>query len=102
MAHSLADRITRAPRAARPRRTLAEIAARFGDLPGPARELLEGTAGCSPFLAGLILREADWLRAALDRPPEASFADDPRRDAGRTAPPRSPTACASPAAAPRC
>ena len=73
MAHSLADRITRAP-VPYDGAHLGEIAARFGDLPGPARELLEGTAGCSPFLAGLILREADWLRAALDRPPEASFA----------------------------
>ena len=71
---SLADRITRAP-VPHDRAHLAEIAARFADLPGPARELLEGSAGCSPFLAGLILREADWLRATLDRRPEAGLED---------------------------
>src|SRR5690606_24512150 len=41
---------------------------------GPARALVEGTAGCSTFLAGLIEREADWLRAALDTPPEDTLA----------------------------
>ncbi|HRO12318.1 MAG TPA: bifunctional [glutamine synthetase] adenylyltransferase/[glutamine synthetase]-adenylyl-L-tyrosine phosphorylase, partial [Amaricoccus sp.] len=53
---------------------VTEIAARFGDLPGPARALVEGTAGCSTFLAGLIEREADWLRAALDTPLEDTLA----------------------------
>ena len=28
-------------------------------------DLIRGTAGCSPYLAGLILREADWLAEAL-------------------------------------
>ncbi|RCW84808.1 glutamine-synthetase adenylyltransferase [Paracoccus lutimaris] len=28
-------------------------------------DLIRGTAGCSPYLAGLILREADWLGEAL-------------------------------------
>lgn len=73
MTDSLADRITRAPRpydAAQ----LPEIAARFGDLAGPARALLEGAAGCSGFLAGLIGREADWLREALATPPGETLA----------------------------
>ncbi len=30
--------------------------------------LLRGTAGCSPYLAGLIRSEADWLVAAFDDP----------------------------------
>jgi glutamate-ammonia-ligase adenylyltransferase len=72
-AGSLASRIVRVPRPHD--RTLADdVAAAFSDLPAPARELLEGAAGCSTFLAGLIEREADWLRAALAEPPEAVFA----------------------------
>ncbi len=70
---ALADRITRAPRPHDPAQA-SEIASRFADLAPSARTLLEGTAGCSGFLAGLIHREADWLRAALTEPPEASFA----------------------------
>ncbi len=73
MGRALADRITRAPRP-HDAAQLADIAERFGDLEGPARSLLEGTAGCSSFLAGLIRREADWLRQALAEPPEATFA----------------------------
>ena len=38
---------------------------RFADLPAPQRDLLAGTAGCSPYLAGLMEREANWLRPAL-------------------------------------
>ncbi len=40
----------------------------------PVRALLTGAAGCSTYLAGLMEREADWLRAALATPPEASLA----------------------------
>ncbi|SHI36080.1 glutamine-synthetase adenylyltransferase [Wenxinia saemankumensis] len=32
------------------------------------RDLIAGTAGCSPYLAGLIAREAEWLGPALDDP----------------------------------
>ncbi|WCR11726.1 bifunctional [glutamine synthetase] adenylyltransferase/[glutamine synthetase]-adenylyl-L-tyrosine phosphorylase [Paracoccus stylophorae] len=43
------------------------IARRFSDLPQPLTDLLSGTAGSSPYLAGLIESEADWLRSgALD------------------------------------
>ena len=51
----------------------ADIAARFADLAPEARGLLEGTAGCSPFLKSLMEREADWLREALSGTPEAAF-----------------------------
>lgn len=34
----------------------------FGDLPKPLATLLETTAGCSPYLAGLMRREADWIK----------------------------------------
>ena len=73
MAAALADLICRAPRPRDPARG-AEIAAPFSDLPGPARELLLGTGGCSGYLGGLIEREADWLRAAMAEPPEEAFA----------------------------
>ncbi len=72
-AGALADRIVRAPRPHDPA-LLGDVAASFGGVTGPARELLEGTAGCSTFLANLMQREAEWLRAALAEPPEASFA----------------------------
>ena len=74
VAAALADRIVRAPRphdagpAARDRRRSSPTS------PAPARELLAGAAGCSTILAGLMRREADWLRAALAEPPEAAMA----------------------------
>ena len=73
MAASLADRITRTPEPY-DRGQVGAVAEAFGDLEGPPRALLEGTAGCSGFLAGLIEREADWLREALATPPEDTFA----------------------------
>jgi glutamate-ammonia-ligase adenylyltransferase len=73
MPATLADRIVRAPRP-HDRAALADIAARFAAQPPPVRALLEGAAGCSGFLAGLIAREADWLEQALAAPPEATLA----------------------------
>ncbi len=35
--------------------------------------LIQGAAGCSPYLKSLILRERDWLLPALEAPPEESF-----------------------------
>jgi [glutamine synthetase] adenylyltransferase / [glutamine synthetase]-adenylyl-L-tyrosine phosphorylase len=67
-----AQRLTRAP-LAHDRDAGAEIAARFDDQPPELRELLAGTAGCSPFLKALIEAEADWLRAALADAPEAAL-----------------------------
>lgn len=71
---SLAARISRAPRpydAA----AGARAAAAFADLEPAVRELLAGTAGCSGFLAGLLEKEADWLRQAIGRAPEAVLAE---------------------------
>lgn len=71
---SFASRLIRCPiahdsaRADEPRR-------RFGALPPELRDMLAGTAGCSPYLAGLMLREADWIEAALSIPPEAALDD---------------------------
>jgi glutamate-ammonia-ligase adenylyltransferase len=49
----------------------------MSDLPAFAPEvagLLHGTAGCSPYLAGLMQSEADWLGAAFDDPEAAVVA----------------------------
>jgi len=70
VSNTLQSRLTRAPRPVdRPR--AAEVAARFAPSATPLGDLIEGTAGCSPYLHGLILREADWLTAALDRDSDA-------------------------------
>ena len=67
---TLAARITRTPRAFAP----AAAADLRADLPGFApqvMDLLAATAACSPYLRGLMLREADWLRAAVEAPEAA-------------------------------
>ncbi|MGB0506911.1 MAG: bifunctional [glutamine synthetase] adenylyltransferase/[glutamine synthetase]-adenylyl-L-tyrosine phosphorylase [Pikeienuella sp.] len=40
---------------------------------GPVADLLRGAAGSSPYLSGLIKREAEWLTAALTEDPDVSF-----------------------------
>jgi len=48
----------------------ADTAALFGDLPSELRDLINGTAGCSPYLRTGIEREVAWLTEALDGRPE--------------------------------
>ncbi len=67
---SFASRVTRCPRA-RDSDRAGEITAQFQDVAPEVREVLAGTAGCSPFLYGLMLQEADWLSPALAEPPNA-------------------------------
>ena len=50
-----------------------DCARAFADLPAPLRDLLGATASCSPYLKGLMGREADWLRQALSEAPEAAL-----------------------------
>ena len=69
-----ASRLTRAPLAHDPAAG-AEIDTLFADLAPELRALLAGTAGCSPFLKGLMTREEAWLRAALATAPETALAD---------------------------
>jgi [glutamine synthetase] adenylyltransferase / [glutamine synthetase]-adenylyl-L-tyrosine phosphorylase len=67
---TLAARITRTPIPFDP----AAAADLRADLPGFAPEvmdLLSATAACSPYLRGLMLREADWLREAVEAPEAA-------------------------------
>ena len=67
---SFADQITRTPAVFDKDRA---VDARIDGVSGPVAELLEGTAGSSPYLAGLIVKEAAWLRAALAGDPHESF-----------------------------
>ncbi|WP_420858206.1 glutamine-synthetase adenylyltransferase [Marivivens marinus] len=46
----------------------AEARAQFSDLSAPVQGLINGAAGCSPYLSGLLSREADWIRPAFDDP----------------------------------
>ncbi|WP_333714591.1 glutamine-synthetase adenylyltransferase [Yoonia sp.] len=68
---NFADRITRAPIAHDPDRGAAALAC-CGTLPEGIARVVAGAAGCSPYLADLIAREADWLVGAFDDP-EAAF-----------------------------
>jgi glutamate-ammonia-ligase adenylyltransferase len=69
---SIAARMTRCPEAFDAARG-ADVAALYGDLPAEIRALIAGAAGCSPFLAGLLGRESDWIAGATDDP-EAALA----------------------------
>jgi [glutamine synthetase] adenylyltransferase / [glutamine synthetase]-adenylyl-L-tyrosine phosphorylase len=40
----------------------------YPEATGALRDLIAGTAGCSPFLRGLLAREADWITPAFDDP----------------------------------
>ena len=66
---TFASKLTRTPRVFEPERG-AEIQAEFSDQPPEIKELLMGAGGSSPYLHGLLLREADWLRVALHQDPD--------------------------------
>ena len=70
---SFASRLTRCPIPHDTDRG-ADLAAHFADLAPELRALISGTAGCSPYLAGLMEREADWLAPALAEAPEDALA----------------------------
>ena len=74
MSQNFASRLTRQP-IAHDRDGAADLASHFADVAPDLRGLLANTAGCSPYLKGLMRREADWLRAALTHPPETAFAE---------------------------
>ncbi|MFZ5961361.1 glutamine-synthetase adenylyltransferase [Thalassococcus sp. BH17M4-6] len=67
---SFADHITRSPHPFDPDRA-ADTRALVPWAKGAVREVLEGTGGSSPYLRGLIGKEADWLQGALDDPDAA-------------------------------
>jgi glutamate-ammonia-ligase adenylyltransferase len=71
---SFASRLTRHPIPHAPERA-AEGWAALHDVDAALRPLVEGAAGSSPYLAGLIRKEAHWLSHALAEPPEDVMTD---------------------------
>ena len=69
---NFSSRLTRCPIAYDPGPG-AEARARFAGLAPELGDLLAGAAGCSPYLAGLMAREADWLDQALTIAPETAI-----------------------------
>ncbi|NVO26860.1 glutamine-synthetase adenylyltransferase [Donghicola sp. C2-DW-16] len=86
---TFASRMTRTPRPFNPERG-AEGAALFPMLAPELRGLMEGTAGCSPYLRGLMAVETGWIAAAMDDPEGALAGEFARLRA--TAPDERPTA----------
>ncbi|MBW4708715.1 glutamine-synthetase adenylyltransferase [Roseobacter sp. YSTF-M11] len=71
---SLADHMTRCPRVFDPERGRDAVAA-VPEVTAAHARLIEGAAGSSPFLAGLVTKEAAWLQPALDDPKAAVEAE---------------------------
>ncbi len=71
---TFADRITRLPRAYAPDHG-AEARALMPDLSGDLADLIDGAAGCSPYLAQLLSKEHDWLSTAVQAPEDALTAE---------------------------
>ncbi len=70
---SFTSRLSRSPRPYDPDRGADTVA----ELPGLAQDLhplIDGAAGCSPYLAGLIKSEVGWLPEALETPEQAADA----------------------------
>ena len=67
---TLAARLTRLP-IAFDLAAAADLRAELSGFTPQMMDLLAATAGCSPYLRGLMLREADWLRAAVEAPEAA-------------------------------
>ncbi len=67
---TLAARIIRLP-IAFDRAAATDLRAALPGFAPVVMDLLTATAGCSPYLRDLMLREADWLRAAVDAPEAA-------------------------------
>jgi glutamate-ammonia-ligase adenylyltransferase len=86
---NFASRITRSPRPFDPDRG-AETRALFPDFAPELASVIDGTAGCSPYLKSLMEKERDWLPVALDNP-EQAVSDEFDRLRG-TAPDQMPNA----------
>lgn len=67
---TLATRITRLPIAFDPV-AAADLRVELQGFAPEVMDLMAATAGCSPYLRSLMLREADWLRAAVEAPEAA-------------------------------
>ena len=71
---SISARLTRLPQAFDPA-IGAETAALVPGASGQVADLLAGVGGSSPYLRGMIVREADWLGEAFDDPEAATAAE---------------------------
>lgn len=67
---SFESKITRTPIPHNSERA-SEVAAIFAGLPPRLLDLIEGAAGCSPYLSAIMTRQADWLIGAFDDPDAA-------------------------------
>ncbi|MBN8633547.1 MAG: glutamine-synthetase adenylyltransferase [Rhodobacterales bacterium] len=67
---TLAARITRQPIAFDPAAAF-DLRSELSGFAPEVMDLMAATAGCSPYLRGLMLREADWLRVAVEAPEAA-------------------------------
>lgn len=70
MSNGFSSRITRHP-IAYDAGAAADVLARLPGLERATADLIQGVAGCSPYLRALMLREADWLAQVVGAPPEA-------------------------------
>ncbi|MEE9388357.1 MAG: bifunctional [glutamine synthetase] adenylyltransferase/[glutamine synthetase]-adenylyl-L-tyrosine phosphorylase [Paracoccaceae bacterium] len=70
---NFANRITRTPRAYDPDRA-GEVMDLFAGLSGDMKQVLAGAGGSSPYLYGVMQKEADWLRRVLEGTPEDGLA----------------------------
>ncbi|MCY4314666.1 MAG: glutamine-synthetase adenylyltransferase [Roseovarius sp.] len=60
----------------------AEARAMYVGLPGDIGELIEGAAGCSPYLHSLLISERDWLCSGIENPESALTIDVPDENIG--------------------
>ena len=97
---SLASRLTRLPRPYDPGEG-AVTRDRVPDLDGPLGDLVEGAAGCSPFLKSLVESEGDWLAGAV-ADPEGALAAIHDAHCARCPTTGSGQSCAAPSGAWRC
>jgi glutamate-ammonia-ligase adenylyltransferase len=67
---TLAARITRTP-IPFDQAAAADLRAELSGFAPEVMDLISATAACSPYLRGLMLREADWLREAVETPEAA-------------------------------
>lgn len=71
---SFANRLTRFP-VVHDAALAASVGSLFSDVDANLKLLLAGAAGCSPYLQGLIVKEAVWMNGLLQGTPEEGFAN---------------------------
>ena len=86
---SFSNAISRRPNAFQPQRG-QEVADLFGHMPTAFQDLIDGVAGCSPYLAGLLTQETEWVSQLSDRSAEtlrdATLADVTQADPNQLGP----------------